>query len=258
MSKLEKVKRTRDSENDRKSRVAAIRKYTGLKLNSYGTSSLDSRSVSGNIENFIGTVSIPVGYAGPLNIHFKEETLDVVAPLATSEGALISSVQRGSIAINLSGGATVRTLSSKMIRAPQYEFESIDAALNFTHWLNKKIDSLKLLVRDKSNYAQLIELDTKILGRTVHVRFIYTTGNAAGQNMTTFCTSYLCQFINEKFELETGFKILNFIIEGNLSSDKKISHISAIEGRGHSVVAETIIKGNVLRKILKMDVENFY
>lgn len=259
MSKLEKIKRTRDSENDRKSRVESLKKYTGLKLNSYNTSSLDSRSVSGNIENFIGTISVPVGFAGPLNILFKNnESQEIIAPLATTEGALVSSVQRGSLAINLSGGVTVRTLSSKMIRAPQYEFASIDAAIEFTQWINNKFSTLSSLVKDKSNYAKLLEIDSKVFGRTVHLRFVYSTGNAAGQNMTTFCTSYLCQFINEKFVQETGHSILSYIIEGNLSSDKKASAISSIEGRGHSVIAEVLIKEAVLKKILKISPESLF
>lgn len=258
MSKLEKIKRTRDSESDRKSRVESLRKYTGLKLNNYNTSALDSRSVSGNIENFIGTISVPVGFAGPLNIHYKSDSQDVVAPLATTEGALVSSVQRGSLAINLSGGVTVRTLSNKMIRAPQYEFNSLDAAIDFQKWISSKIETLKSLVKDKSNHAKLIEIDSKNFGRTVHLRFVYSTGNAAGQNMTTFCTSYLCQFINEKFVSETGHAILSYIIEGNLSSDKKVSALSAIEGRGHSVIAEATIKGQVLRKILKISAESLF
>lgn len=259
MSKLEKIKRTRDSENDRKSRVESLKKFTGLKLNSYNTSSLDSRSVSGNIENFIGTISVPVGFAGPLLIRFnKHDSQEIIAPLATTEGALVSSVQRGSLAINLSGGVTVRTLSSKMIRAPQYEFDSIDTAIEFTQWVSTRNEILKSLVKDKSNHAKLLEIDSKVFGRTVHLRFVYSTGNAAGQNMTTFCTSYLCQFINEKFAQETGHKILSYIIEGNLSSDKKASVLSAIEGRGHSVIAETLIKGAVLKKILKITPESLY
>lgn len=258
MSKLEKIKRTRDSENDRKSRVESLKKYTGLKLNNYNTSALDSRSVSGNIENFIGTVSVPVGFAGPLNILYKTDAQEVIAPLATTEGALVSSVQRGTLAINLSGGVTVRTLSNKMIRAPQYEFGSLDAAIDFAQWISDKIEVLKSLVKDKSNHAKLIEIDSKNFGRTVHLRFVYSTGNAAGQNMTTFCTSYLCQFINEKFVSETGHAILSYIIEGNLSSDKKASALSAIEGRGHSVIAEALIKGQVLKKILKISAESLY
>lgn len=258
MARMEKIKRTRNSEFDRKSRVEALRNQTGLKLNTYATSSIDSRSVSGNIENFIGTVSIPVGFAGPLNINYKESSQEVYAPLATTEGALISSVQRGSVALNLSGGVTARTISSKMIRAPQYEFESIDNAIHFANWIKDRFLELKQLVKNKSNFAQLIEIDPKIFGRTIHLRFVYSTGNAAGQNMTTFCTAYLCNWINEKYQSESNNCIVNYIIEGNLSSDKKASQLSAIEGRGRSVIVEATIKGNVLKKILKISAENLF
>lgn len=258
MPRMEKIKRTRNSESDRKSRVDALRSQTGLKLGTYSTTSLDARSVGGNIENFIGTISMPVGYVGSLNIHFKDDSKETFAPVATTEGALVSSMQRGSIALNLSGGVTARTMSSRMIRAPQYELESIDAALEFVDWISKNISTLKKLVKDKSNFAQLIEIDPKVFGRTVHLRFVFSTGNAAGQNMTTFCTSYLCQWINTQFPADTGRLFHGFIIEGNLSSDKKVSHLSAIEGRGRSVVAEATLKSSVIRKILKTTPQHLF
>lgn len=258
MSQLEKIKRTRNSESERKSRVETLRSKTGLKLGNYNASSIDSRSVGGNIENFIGTVSMPVGYVGPLTICYKENTSDIFAPIATTEGALVSSIQRGAIALNLSGGVTARTLSNKMIRAPQYEMESIDAAIDFADWIAKNLSTLKKLVKDKSNFAQLLEIDPKIFGRTLHLRFVFSTGNAAGQNMTTFCTSYLCNWINSKYPAESNNKFLSFIIEGNLSSDKKASHLSAIEGRGRSVVAEATIKASVIRKVLKTNSEQLF
>lgn len=251
-------RRSRFSEEGRKSRLSRIREMTGVRLPSYSTSHIDSRSVSGNIENFIGTISIPVGVAGPLRINFSGDSYnDIYAPIATTEGALVSSIHRGTIAINLSGGVRSRVISNKMIRAPQFEFDSLDSALQFADWIIKQKLTLQNLVKNRSQYAQLLELSTHCLGRTVHVRFVYTTGNAAGQNMTTFCTSYLCQWIRVEFERDfPDCECIDFIIEGNLSSDKKASYLSAYEGRGRSVLAETIVKKNVLRRVLKVNVDD--
>jgi hydroxymethylglutaryl-CoA reductase (NADPH) len=255
VSSLEQNKRVRHSEEDRKSRVDRLRFQTGQRLVTYSTANIDARSVSGNIENFIGTISIPVGLVGPLKVNFAESSAEVYAPLATTEGALVSSVQRGVLAMNLAGGPQVRLIHQKMIRAPQFEFENLDAALAFSTWIQEKFENLKLLVKDKSNHAALIELDAKCFGRTVHVRFVYSTGEAAGQNMTTFCTSYLCQWVVSEFQKKTNHKVIDFIIEGNLSSDKKTSFLSAIEGRGRTVIAECVFKEAILKKVFKMSTE---
>ncbi len=247
-------RRSRYTEVDRKARLVTLRDMTGARLPSYASSLIDPRSVSGNIENFIGTISIPVGVAGPLKINYKQDEFnDVYAPIATTEGALVSSVHRGAIAINLSGGVRTRVLSNRMSRAPQFEFETLDSALIFSNWLENQIEQLKKLVKNRSQHAQLIELKTHCIGRTVHARFIYSTGNAAGQNMTTFCTAYLCQWILQEFQrAHPNSQCLDSIIEGNLSSDKKISFLSAYEGRGRSVIAEAVIKKNVLKRVLKV------
>lgn len=252
-----KNRRTRFSDEDRKNRLEKLREATGQRLPTYATSLIDSRSVSGNIENFIGTISLPVGVAGPLKINYADNVYtEVYAPLATTEGALVSSVQRGSLAINLSGGVQTRVLSNRMSRAPQFEFNSLDAAIAFANWLTDQKEKLQSLVKNRSQHAQLIELTAHCFGRTVHVRFVFSTGNAAGQNMTTFCTAYLCQWILNEFQNQnSNYQCLDYIIEGNLSSDKKISFISAYEGRGRSVIAETIIKKSVLKRVLKLSVE---
>ncbi len=256
MTYVEKNKRLRFLEEDRKSRVEELKAKTGFRLPTYTISQIDSRSVSGNIENFIGTVQIPTGLIGPLKFNFKEKAEEVYAPLSTTEGALISSVQRGSMALNLSAGVTTRVINSQMVRAPQFEFESIDAALSFRAWILEQFEILKNLVVKKSRHAQLLRIEPKVNGRSVHCRFVYSTGNAAGQNMTTFCTSYLCQYLIDKWAEAGGHRITDFIIEGNLSSDKKASFISTLEGRGRSVVAEGVLKAAVVRKVLKMKPED--
>lgn len=253
-----KVNRTQASEEARKKRVEELRDKTGLKLSTLNISNIEPQSISGHIENFVGTVAIPLGIAGPLKIEMKTgETEEIFAPMATTEGALISSITRGAIAINLSGGVQTRVISNKMVRAPQFDFDSLDQALQFKDWLSNQEEILKKLVKQKSSYAELNEIQIYNFGRSIHVRFIYSTGNAAGQNMTTFCTSYICQWILQNFEADTQISCSQFLIEGNLSSDKKNSFINQSQGRGRTVVAEALIKKQVLKKIMKLDVTHF-
>ncbi len=77
-----------------------------------------------NIENPIGTVQIPVGIAGPLEVHGEHAEGDYYVPLATSEGALVASVNRGFSVIKSAGGVTARIIDDKMTRAPVIKTES--------------------------------------------------------------------------------------------------------------------------------------
>lgn len=258
---LERNKRTRFSEQDRKDRLAKLKNKTGVTLPSYQTCAIDPRAVAGHVENYIGTVSIPVGLVGPLNFNFKDLADEIYAPIATTEGALVSSVQRGTLAMNLSGGVVTRSVDSRMIRAPQFSFKSIDAALQFKYWIIEKKSELEKLVSQRSRYCLLKELEPMNVGRSVHCRFIYSTGNAAGQNMTTFATSLLCQFLLDEWSefstVNDNLAMSDFIIEGNLASDKKVTYWSASQGRGRSVIAECVLKASVVKRVLKMDPQTF-
>jgi hydroxymethylglutaryl-CoA reductase (NADPH) len=239
------------SEESRKRRVETLKAKTGDPLLSLSFSGVDATSTVGNLENYIGTIQIPMGLAGPLTFNFKTGSEKISTPIATTEAALVSSITRGAIAISTSGGVTTRLLSNRMSRAPVFQFKSLDESLEFTKWIKIQFSKLSTLVEKKSRFAKLVEIDPKVFGKSAQVRFIYTTGNAAGQNMTTFCTSILCDWIIKKIPQDLGFECLDFFIEGNLSSDKKVSQLSAIDGRGRSVIAEATIKASVLKRVLK-------
>ncbi|MFN9069031.1 MAG: phosphotransferase [Bdellovibrionales bacterium] len=239
------------SEESRKRRVETLKAKTGDPLLSLSFSGIDATSTVGNLENYIGTIQIPMGLAGPLTFNFKSGPEKILTPIATTEAALVSSISRGAIALSTSGGVTTRLLSNRMSRAPVFQFKSLDESLEFVKWIKIQFTKLTSLVEKKSRFAKLVEIDPKVFGKSAQVRFIYTTGNAAGQNMTTFCTSILCDWIIKKIPQDLGFECLDFFIEGNLSSDKKVSHLSAINGRGRTVVAEATIKASVLKRILK-------
>lgn len=245
------------NEESRKKRVEALKTKTGDPLLSLSFSGLDSQSTVGNLENYIGTIQIPMGLAGPLTFNFLTGQEKVSAPVATTEAALVSSMSRGAIAISASGGVTTRVLSNRLSRSPGFQFQSLDESLSFAKWAMNHFPQFSELVEKKSRHAKLLEVDPKIFGKSVQLRFIYSTGNAAGQNMTTFCTSLICDWIVKRIPTDLGFECQNHYIEGNLSTDKKASHISASDGRGRSVMAEATIKASVLRRVLKTTAAHF-
>ena len=59
-----------------------------------------TEELEGNLENVIGFAKVPVGIAGPLLIKGDHVTGDVLFPLALTEGAVIASMTRGSVALN--------------------------------------------------------------------------------------------------------------------------------------------------------------
>ncbi|CAI1990215.1 Panthothenate synthetase [Serratia fonticola] len=240
------------TEKARQQRLAYLSKYMQCSLDKVAQNSFDATALSNNIEGFIGSVEVPVGIGGPLQINGLHAQGLFYAPFATTEGALIASISRGATAITRSGGATARVLGQRMMRVPHFEFLSVTEALEFSHWVVNYLDELRSEISSHSRYAQLVALTPQIIGRSVHLHFIYETGAAAGQNMTTTCTWHVCRWIQEKLATTTDLKPHHFMIDGNLSSDKKVSYQSLIHGRGTRVIAEVYLSARVCQSILRV------
>lgn len=246
------------TEAARLERLAFLRETTGAPLATLEQSLLVPRRLTGNIENLIGSVEIPVGLAGPLL--FQGESAQGVGyiPLATTEGALVASACRGARAISRAGGVNTRVLSQRMIRAPFFVFSDLGGATSFLRWLKTQEKKLQAVVKEVSAHAKLVEIVPDLLGRTVHVIFAYETGDAAGQNMTTTCTWHACQWIVKKVQEETQISLESFLIDGNKSSDKKVSYQTLLAGRGTRVAAEARLNRKVLEEILKVTPEELF
>ena len=255
LSSVPKVPRRGDnSEPARLERLEHLRDATGAPLASIAQTRFREDQLTSNLEAFIGSVEVPLAVGGPLffNGEFAEGV--VYAPLATSEGALVSSVTRGAYAISLCGGVTTRVLGRRMLRAPMFVMASQGAALALGQLARSRLDALREVVGRYSNHAKLIELEVHPMGRAVSLLFVYETGEAAGQNMTTTCTWHSCLWLVEHAKAH-GLDASDFIIDGGLSSDKKVSAANLLNGRGMRVQAEACISRTVLRRVLKVDAQ---
>jgi hydroxymethylglutaryl-CoA reductase (NADPH) len=96
--------------------------YEKLRDNA-GIDNLDD--LKGNIENFIGFSKIPTGIAGPLLINGTEASGQFFVPLATTEGALVASYNRGCKAASKSGGIRSICITESVQRSPIFRFERI-------------------------------------------------------------------------------------------------------------------------------------
>jgi len=235
----------------RQERLAWWRATTGATLSTLSTTSLIAENLSGNIENFVGGVEIPVGLAGPLLFRGEHATGRITVPMATTEGALVASTARGARAISRAGGVTTRVLSQRMTRVPGFEFDDLATATRFCGWVTQRVEDLSERVGEVSRHSKLLELDPLQIGRVVYLRFVYSTADASGQNMTTAATWHACQWINDELATLPDLRPSWSVIETSLSGDKRITHLNTTAGRGSRVVAEAFLDAATARDVLK-------
>ncbi len=248
--------RTTYTESARHKRLDHLARQTANELSQLRTMRLDPSTLRGNIECLIGAVEIPVGAAGPLLINGSSGKVEVFAPIATTEGALLSSINRGSRALSLSGGVTARALKQRMVRAPLFDCGNLRGCLLLRDWLQSQMGEIHKKVRQYSNHAILLQLEFRILAPCLHVRFVFETGDASGQNMTTVCTWNTCTWLLNNFAKDHPGVVRHFMVEGNLSTDKKASSLSVFGGRGHEVAVDALIPEAILQRVLRTTSED--
>lgn len=199
-----------------------------------------------NIENPIGAIQIPLGLVGPLKINGEHAEGDFYIPLATSEGALLASVNRGCSVTQTAGGATTRIIDDKMTRAPVIKAKSAVEAVEIKTWIEKHFIELKEAAESTTRHGRLIKIDpVVVVGRYIYPRFTFSTGDSMGMNMVTIATDKALEILTR----ETGAHVI--ALSGNLCVDKKPSALNLIEGRGKTVVAEIVIPAEIVEKKLK-------
>jgi NADP-dependent 3-hydroxy-3-methylglutaryl-CoA reductase len=246
------------TEQARIERLEWMRKSTGAPLGPMQTTRLTPEKLTGNLENMIGAVEVPVGLAGPLLFRGREAKGYICAPLATTEGALVASATRGATAISRSGGVVTRVVGQRMMRVPLFVLSTLHGAFLFADWVREHVEQLREQTRLVSRHADLLSVETVLLGRMVHVYFHYQTGDAAGQNMTTVCTWKACQWLMQQMARYKEVVFESFIIDGGISGDKKVTYASFIGGRGTRVIADAHIDGTILKHVLKVSPEELY
>lgn len=201
---------------------------------------------SANIENYIGTVKLPVGIIGPLRINGLNAKGDFHVPMATTEAALVASYARGAYAATKSGGISTAVLYEGVIRTPAFVFDGLLTAGQFVEWVVSVIDDLQIAAEATTRHGKLVSVEPMIDNNVVFLICRYTTGDAAGQNMVTIATNALC----EQIAANCPIKIDEWYIEGNFSGDKKASFLGMVTGRGRKVSASVTLTAEVVEKTL--------
>jgi len=229
---------------DVKERREAVEKLTDNKLEYISSYTFDPLLAEKNIENMIGCVQVPLGFVGPLLVKGDHARGEFVVPMATTEGALLASVNRGCSMITQCGGASVIVVKDEMTRAPVFRVANVREAVKVAEWVRENFNEVKNAAEATTAHGRLKEIRPFISGRNLFLRFSFETGDAMGMNMVTIATENASRFIQDC----TGANLVS--VSGNLCTDKKPAGVNLLLGRGKTVHADITIPGEMVREKL--------
>ena len=248
----------RNKENDYTRKVAESRRefakeQTRAELNHVGQFSFEPDVLQGNIENFIGVAQVPIGLAGALLVNGEYAKGEFFVPLATTEGTLVASYNRGMKLLHESGGVTTTVVDDAMQRAPVFVFKSAREAQKFGVWIKENFDEIKAKAETTTSVGKLRDIQQFPASRFLYLRFNFTTGDAGGQNMVTKATKAACDWIVSVYQ-----NIERYQLEGSFATDKKTSFVNTLHTRGKKVIAEATISAAKLKEIMHVSVEQIF
>ncbi len=249
----------RDRDDDYTRSAAARRRgflseHTGVELDHVGTYSFDPAILPGNVENFVGVAQVPLGFAGPLRVDGEHAQGDFFVPMATTEGTLVASYSRGMRLTREAGGVTTTVVDDAMQRAPMFVFDDARRARQFGEWVGERFEDIKVAAESTTRSGHLRNIERYVASRLLYLRFNYTTGDAAGQNMCGKATQAACEWILDNYP----GTVSRYVLSGNMDTDKKHSAINTLHSRGKRVVAEVLLPRELLWELMRATPENMY
>lgn len=248
----------RDKANDYTPGMAAerrefLREQTGASLEHVGQFSFDPSVLPGNVENFSGVAQVPIGVAGPLRLNGEHAQGDFYVPMATTEGTLVASYNRGMRVLSQCGGVKTTVVEDSMQRAPVFIFDDAMEAREFGDWIERHEDEIRAVAEATTRSGKLTYIGQYQVGPMLYLRVNFTTGDAAGQNMTAKATQAACEWMKANYSGDVEYRLT-----GAMDTDKKHSHVNTLLTRGKRVVAEATIKNDVLERLLGVDTQSLY
>lgn len=236
---------TRDYEEDFVStRRTWFAQRAGITLQHLSKYSISCGDVRGNVENFVGVAQVPIGIVGPVYVHGEYAQGTFHVPFATTEGALVSTYQRGAIALSKSGGATVRILKDENHLDPVFIFQNLHQATAFLGWLQANFSRIEAEAKHTTAHGRLVSITPHVVGRRVILDFAYETSDAMGANMINVATERACKFISCQQPAE------NYLLRSNFNSEKKASSYHLTGSYGKQVIADAILPRKIVERYL--------
>jgi hydroxymethylglutaryl-CoA reductase (NADPH) len=199
-----------------------------------------------NIEQFIGTVKVPVGLAGPLRVNGLHAQGDYYVPLATTEAALVASYSRGAQLLTEAGGCSALLLNEGLGRAPGFAFRNVTEVGQFVAWVVPQLPELEKAAHATTQHGRITDLRVTVEGNHAYLYFEFQTGDAAGQNMVTIASQAICDYI----EQHSPVRPVAAYVEANMSGDKKATAQSFLSVRGRKVTAEVTVPTELVERRL--------
>lgn len=235
-------------------RVARRREWveqrTGAQLKHIGSGSFDTELLRGNIENPIGVAQVPLGVAGPVQICGQYAKGVFYVPMATSEGALLRSYERGMVALTRSGGVQTAVLEDSNHTVPSFFFEDVRKAAEFCNWAPAHLAEMQAATATTTRHGRLNSVQCHQSGRQVMLHLAFSTGDAHGMNMIMKATDAVCRWIGESYPSAGS------LLFSGMCSEKKPSSLLMTRGKGKRVVAGALLPHSVLRMYLHVSAQD--
>ncbi len=233
-------------------RRAWIEERTGAELRHVGSFSVDSEQMRGNIENPVGAAQIPLGIAGPILVKGRHAEGTFYIPLATTEGALVRSYERGMVALTRAGGVEARVVADENQISPSFFFETIGDAHAFTEWVPGHFEEIRQEAESTSRHGKLRNLRCHQVARQVIVSFGFDTGDAQGMNMIVKATDQACRWIAGQLPGASYFQF------SGMCSEKRPSGYLLTRGKGKYVTAGALLPPPILKAYLHCSARQLY
>jgi hydroxymethylglutaryl-CoA reductase (NADPH) len=191
--------------------------------------------------------SVPMRLVGPLKIIGETFTEPVLIPLATFETPLWATTHRGARLCSQAGGVQVMVIDDRMTRSVLLEADSAAILHPIYLAIRESQAELATVVTRASRFAKLLDLHAQLVGNLLYLRFAFSTGDAAGHNMTTLAADRLLEWILARYP-----RLRYVSISSNFCTDKKASAVNGILGRGKYVIAEVTVPGALCRRLLRV------
>lgn len=233
-------------------RRAWVEERTGADLKHVGSASFDTELLRGNIENPIGVAQVPMGVAGPVLVHGRHAQGLFYVPMATTEGALVRSYERGMVALSKSGGVHTAVLADENQMAPTLFFSGVEEAHAFCDWAPGQLPALQAAASTTTSHGRLNSIQCLQSGRNVVLLLRFSTGDAQGMNMIAKATDAVCRWIQQNYQIES------YYLFSGMCSEKRPSAFIMTSGKGKRVTAGCLLPHDVLRMYLHVTADQLF
>lgn len=217
---------------------------SGIKFSHIASYSIAPKDAQGNIENFVGVAQVPIGIMGPLKINGEYAKGTFFVPMATTEGALVETFQRGAIAITKAGGINSVIFKDENYLDPIFILKNLTEVKHLLRWIEGNHETLKKKVKEITQHGELIKITPYVIGRRVVLKFSFFTQDAMGANMINIASDQLCEFIAKNVSVE------KYLLRSNMSSEKKAAAVNLLFNYGKEVSVDVTLPRKVVTRYL--------